>query len=184
MSKMNYHKITKHDIANGTGVRVVLWLSGCSHHCKGCHNPQTWDKNNGKLFDIISKQELFEALNKPYIDGLTLSGGDPLYNDNLNEVYRLLIETKNNFPNKTIWLYTGYTWEEILYPIITDELNCTRDNQLELRWKIVSLCDVIVDGEFKEEFKNISLKFRGSNNQRIIDVQKSLTKKNVILRMN
>ena len=178
MSKMNYHKITKHDIANGTGVRVVLWLSGCSHHCKGCHNPQTWDKNNGKLFDIISKQELFEALNKPYIDGLTLSGGDPLYNDNLNEVYRLLIETKNNFPNKTIWLYTGYTWEQIIEMDKSyEDYEVNSPSPLD----VAKLCDVLVDGAYIDELRDISLQFRGSSNQRIIDVEKTLEKNEVVL---
>ena len=110
---MNYHNITKCDLKNGEGIRVVLWVSGCEHKCIGCHNPQTWDKNSGIPFDESAKLEIFEELEKDYVTGLTLSGGDPLFKMNRNEVLDLIIEVKNKFPQKDIWCYTGYEFDEI-----------------------------------------------------------------------
>ena len=110
---MNYHDITKEDMLNGDGIRVVLWLSGCNHRCKNCQNPITWDEHGGLPFDEMAENELFEALNKPYISGITFSGGDPLFPNNRNEVFRLIKKCRNLYPDKTIWLYTGYTWEEV-----------------------------------------------------------------------
>jgi anaerobic ribonucleoside-triphosphate reductase activating protein len=160
---MNYHKIEKTSIANGDGIRVVLWVSGCSLHCKGCHNPETWSINSGKLFDNIAKQELFEALDKPYIQGITFSGGHPLENENITEIYNLCREIKEKFPTKDIWLYTGYKFEDI-------------DSYL-----IIKYIDVIVDGKYIEEQRDITLKHRGSRNQRVIDVQSSLKENKIIL---
>lgn len=169
---MNYIKITKHDIANGEGIRVVLWVSGCSLHCDECHNPQTWDFNAGQVFDEESKKELFEALAKPYVEGLTLSGGHPLEKENRHEIFNLLEEVKINFPDKNIWLYTGYIWDNIFY---------YNSSALECLKNIVSLCDVVVDGKYMKEKRNISLAWRGSENQRVIDVQKSLKENKVVL---
>lgn len=152
---MNYQKITKVDIANGEGVRVVLWVSGCDHHCRGCHNPQTWDPDSGQMFTKETFTELVEALNKPYTSGLTLSGGDPLHPKNVEVVKWICQQVKELFPEKTIWLYTGYTWEEINH----------------YTW-IMDLVDVLVDGEFMEDLKDISLPFCGSRNQKVIDVKK------------
>lgn len=160
---MNYHKIEKTSIANGTGIRVVLWVSGCSLHCKGCHNPETWNSNSGKPFDKEAKKELFEALDKPYIQGVTFSGGHPLENENIAEVYNLCKEIKENFPTKDIWLYTGYIFENI-------------DSYL-----IMKYIDVLVDGEYIEEQRDLRLKWRGSRNQRVIDVKKSLKENKVVL---
>ncbi len=153
---MRYHNITKDDMKNGYGLRCVLWLSGCNHKCKGCHNELTWDCHSGVPFDIEAKNEVFHELEKSYIQGVTLSGGDPLFSANLEEVKVLMEEIKEKFPKKDIWVYTGYTWEEI-----SD-------------WDIVKLIDVLVDGRYVEELKNTQLHWRGSANQRIIDVQKSL----------
>lgn len=178
---MNYHKIEKTSIANGDGIRVVLWVSGCSLHCRECHNPETWNINSGLLFDEEAKKELFEALNKPYIQGITFSGGHPLEEENVETVYNLIIEIKQKFPNKDIWLYTGFKWETIFYPIVTDDLNPERDKILDYRKKIVKMCDVVVDGKYINELRNIRLKWRGSSNQRVIDVQKSLKEDKVIL---
>lgn len=147
---MNYHKIEKISIANGTGIRTVLWVSGCTHHCKGCHNPQTWDVASGKLFDEEAKKELFEALSNSWNSGLTLSGGDPLHPVNRDFVTILAREVKEKFPEKTIWMYTGYTYEDV--------------KDLE----VMKYIDVVVDGKFVEDLKDISIKFRGSSNQRII----------------
>ena len=171
---MNYHKIEKTSIANGTGIRVVLWVSGCSLHCKGCHNPETWSLNSGKPFDEDAKKELFEALNNPYIQGITFSGGHPLENENLNDIYKLITEIRNKFIDKDIWLYTGYQFEDIVN-------NPLRDINTTLRRRIVEMCNVVVDGKYIDEQRDITLKWRGSKNQRVIDVKDSLTQEKVVL---
>ena len=171
---MNYHKIEKTSIANGEGIRVVLWVSGCSLHCKGCHNPETWSLSSGKLFNEEAKKELFEALDKSYIQGITFSGGHPLENENLNEIFELIIEIKDKCPNKDIWLYTGYQFDDIINSPFRD-INTT------LRKRIVEMCDVVVDGKYVDELRNITLKWRGSENQRVIDVKTSLKQKKVVL---
>lgn len=169
---MNYHKIEKTSIANGEGIRVVLWVSGCSLHCKGCHNPETWSLCSGKPFDEEAKKELFEALDKPYIQGITFSGGHPFERNNRSTIYCLVKEIKEKFPEKDIWIYTGYTWEEIFEKDI-------REIQRTLYW-----IDVLVDGKYVEEEKDITLKFRGSRNQRVIDVKQSLTENKIVLYNN
>lgn len=153
---MNYFQITKCDLLNGEGIRVVLWLAGCSHKCKGCQNAYTWDCNAGLPFTDEVKEELFEALSKPYISGLTLSGGDPLFVKNRESVAKLIEEIKERFPLKTIWLYTGYSFSDVkTFP--------------EIR-RVLHLIDVIVDGEFKEELKCFDYKWAGSTNQRILRI--------------
>lgn len=169
-NKMNYHNITHDDMNNGDGLRVVLWVSGCSHQCHNCQNPQTWDPRSGIKFDEQAKKEIFEQLDKSYISGITFSGGDPLYIENLNDIEELIYDIKIKYGNtKTIWLYTGYTFEEIANDII---------NQ---RMQIVCHCDVLVDGEFIESQKDTDLKWRGSKNQRVIDIQKTLQNKKIVL---
>lgn len=153
---MRYHNITKDDMLNGDGLRVVLWVSGCSHGCKGCHNPVTWDTEGGLLFDEAAKTELFEELSRDYIAGITMSGGDPLHPLNRADMASLMEEIKQKFPEKTIWLYTGYDWEDI------KELSS------------IGQVDILVDGRFIAERADKKLKWRGSENQRIIDVKKSL----------
>jgi anaerobic ribonucleoside-triphosphate reductase activating protein len=176
---INYHNITHDDMNNGDGLRVVLWLSGCSHHCFNCQNPQTWDPDSGIPFDELAKQEIFNELSKDYISGITLSGGDPLHENNLSEVLSLVEEILNLFPSKTIWLYTGYTCENLIdgihYP-----LDATWEDSV-IRKSIIKLCDVLVDGEYIDEQRNITLPWRGSSNQRVIDVQKSLKQGKVVL---
>ena len=141
---------------NGEGLRTVLWVAGCSHNCPQCHNPVTWDINGGLAFDEAAKEELFEELKKDYISGVTFSGGDPLHEKNRKEIEKLAEDIREKFPDKTIWLYTGYEWEEICgLPFLPN-------------------IDVIVDGEFKIEEKDNSLHWKGSANQRVIDVKESL----------
>ncbi|NDO46616.1 anaerobic ribonucleoside-triphosphate reductase activating protein [Clostridium sp. MD294] len=161
---MNYHNITKDDMLNGDGLRVVLWVSGCNHHCKNCHNTITWDAKEGLLFDESAEQELFEQLQQQYISGITLSGGDPLFPDNRKEITTLVNKIKKYFCQKTIWCYTGYLWEEV--------------KQLEVMKNI----DVLVDGKFIEELADPQLHWKGSSNQRVIDVQQSLKQQKVILK--
>lgn len=163
---MNYHKIEKFSVENGNGIRVVLWVSGCSLHCKGCQNPNTHSFNSGKPFDETAKQELFEALDKPYIQGITFSGGHPLEPENFETVLNLAKEIKEKFPTKDIWLYTGYLYEELYYRRIS---------------RILLYIDVLIDGEFIEEQKDLTLKWRGSTNQRVIDVKETLKQGKIIL---
>lgn len=156
---MNYHEIEKCSISNGTGFRTVLYVSGCSLHCKGCFNQETWDKNSGKPFDDDAKQELFESLNHPYIKGLTLTGGHPLEPYNLPDIVNLMKEVKTRFPDKDIWVYTGRTMDSLQMP--------TRNIEQTYLQRVLEYADVIVDGPFIESKKDITLKFRGSSNQNI-----------------
>lgn len=160
---MRYHNITRDDMLNGDGLRAVLWVSGCSHCCKECHNPVTWDANGGLPFDEAAKEELFGELKKDYISGLTLSGGDPLYFANRSDILGLVKEVRTYFPGKTIWLYTGFVWETI------EEL------------EIMNYVDVVVDGEFVAEKKDTKLRWRGSGNQRVIDVKATKAAGHVVL---
>lgn len=184
MVHINYHNITHDDMNNGDGLRVVLWLSGCSHHCYNCQNPQTWNPNSGIPFDESAKQEIFNELSKDYISGITFSGGDPLHENNLDEVLNLVHEIRISFPDKIIWLYTGYQWNKIMLPIptITDDLHTIEIT--DKRKKIISNVDVLVDGEYIDEQKDLTLKFRGSKNQRVIDVRQSLAQNKIILYCN
>ena len=166
---MNYMHIDKVSIANGLGCRVVLWCSGCSVHCKNCHNPETWDCNAGQLFDKNAKQFIFDQLNKPYIKGLTISGGHPLDPHNFEDVLALVKEVKTKFPTKDIWLYTGYLYEELYYKEIS---------------RILLYIDVIVDGPYIEDQRDITLAFRGSRNQRLIDVKETLKQGTIVTLQN
>jgi anaerobic ribonucleoside-triphosphate reductase activating protein len=162
------------------GVRVVLWCSGCRVGCKNCHNPQTWDFNSGKLFDNVAKQELFDALNKPYIQGLTFSGGHPLEYENLPKVYDLIKEIRTKFPQKDIWLYTGYTLSINDFDTAVD---ICWDNGL-LKNYILTMCDVVVDGPYIEEQRDLTLKWCGSRNQRVIDCRETLKQNKIITIQN
>lgn len=153
---MRYHNITKDDMLNGDGLRVVLWVAGCSHACPGCHNPVTWDPEGGLPFDEEAKQEIFAELDKDYVSGITFSGGDPLHEANIQGVTSLAEEIRRKYPDKTIWLYTGYVWRTI--------------KDLE----IVKYLDVVVDGRFEKDKKDNMLHWRGSANQFVIDVKNTL----------
>ena len=182
---MNYLKIEHEDVCNGTGLRVVLWLSGCSHHCYNCQNPQTWNPDSGIPFDESAKQEIFNELSKDYISGITFSGGDPLYEYNLDEVLKLVKQIRNSYPDKTIWLYTGFEWNSLMSKICQPTFpDKDFERIIEIhkkRKEIISNVDVLVDGEYIDEQKDLSLKFRGSKNQRVIDVKQSLAQNKVIL---
>ena len=164
---------------NGDGLRVVLWLSGCSHHCYNCQNPQTWNPNNGIQFDESAKKEIFNELSKDYISGITLTGGDPLYESNINNVLSLIKEIRTSFPEKTIWLYTGYSYSDIF----RGQSSCLSQEGLNnfKRREIIKLCNIVVDGEYIDEQKDLTLKFRGSKNQRVIDIQQTLKQGKVVL---
>lgn len=160
---MRYHNITKDDMLNGDGLRVVLWVSGCGHHCPECQNPVTWDPKEGLLFGEKEKEELFTELAKPYISGITFSGGDPLHAANEAEILALAKEIRSRFPGKTIWMYTGYDWEYVK----------TRE---VARW-----IDVLVDGPYKKDLRDTQLHWRGSSNQHVIEVPESLASGKMVL---
>lgn len=170
---MNYANIKKYDIANGPGVRVSLFVSGCTHHCPGCFNPETWDFNFGEPFDSDVINEILEALEPSYIRGFSLLGGEPFEYKNQTGLLPLLKEIRNRFPNKDIWCYTGYNFE-------TDILEDMAKKWPETN-EMLSYIDILVDGEFIEAKKDLALRFRGSSNQRIIQVQESLKQNKVIL---
>lgn len=148
---------------NGDGLRVVLWVSGCSHGCKGCHNQVTWNPDDGLLFDEDARQEIFAELEKDYVNGVTFSGGDPLHEANIKEITDLAGEVKEKYPDKTIWLYTGSVWDEI--------------KDLE----VFDYVDVLVDGEFVEEKKDSTLHWKGSSNQMVIDVKNTKKTGEIVL---
>ena len=204
---MNYSGISECDVLNGTGFRTVLFVSGCDHKCHGCHNPETWNKNFGHPFTEKIKEYILECLSKDYIDGITITGGDPLNENNLDGVLDLITTIREKYPifeksdsenpyksmvlevenpdktrlfsDKTIWLYSGYEWTQIMNPIITDDLKSTIN--ADKRKRIVSKCDVLIDGRYIDSQRDITLKWRGSKNQRVIDVQESLKQNKIIL---
>lgn len=173
---MNYCNIKKTDIADGPGVRVSLFVSGCTHHCPGCFQPETWNFDYGQPFTSDTERELFKALSPDFIAGLTLLGGEPFEPDNQRALLPFLKAVREQIPQKTIWAYSGYELEELAgWAAGTGRARCEATDEM------LSLIDVLVDGEFKQERKNISLLFRGSENQRLIDVQKTLETGNVVL---
>lgn len=148
---------------NGDGLRVVLWVAGCAHACPGCHNPVTWNPEGGLPFDESARREIYEELEKDYVSGITFSGGDPLHPANIRGVTELARQIRSDFPDKTIWLYTGSTW------------NGVRDLE------VARYVDVLVDGTFQEAKKDNTLRWKGSSNQQVIDVQKTLKTGEVVL---
>ncbi|MDD7390593.1 MAG: anaerobic ribonucleoside-triphosphate reductase activating protein [Lachnospiraceae bacterium] len=160
---MRYHNITKDDMLNGDGLRVVLWVAGCTHGCKGCHNPITWDIQGGIEFDEAARQEINAEMEKDYVSGLTFSGGDPLHPENRKEITALARELKQKYPDKTLWMYTGFSWDEV------DDL------------QVMQYIDVLVDGEFIMALKDDQLHWKGSSNQRVIDVKKTRECGHVVL---
>lgn len=163
---MNYGEIKNNDIANGEGVRVSLFVSGCTHHCKGCFNAETWDFNFGEPFTKETEDKIIGFLAPDYINGLTLLGGEPFEPANQRVLFPFVKRVKELYPQKTVWCFSGYLFDE--------ELLKDSRARCEVTDRFLSLIDVLVDGEFVEEKKNISLRFRGSENQRIIDVPRSL----------
>ena len=172
---MNYATIKWTDIANGEGVRISLFVSGCTHHCKNCFNQVAWDFSYGKVFDEETQERIFEGLKSGYIAGLSLLGGEPLEPQNQEALYPFVKRVRERFPNKTIWCYTGFVLDEK-----TGALTNVAKNTLYTQ-RLISLFDVLVDGPFVEELKDIRLKFRGSSNQRVIDVKKTLASNQVVL---
>lgn len=169
---MNYGAIKKCDIANGVGVRTVLFVSGCTHHCKGCFQPETWSFDYGESYTKETEDEIIESLKPDYVDGITLLGGEPFEPENQRELVKLLRRIKKELPKKTVWSFSGYTYEEL-----------TGDSRAvcEVTNEMLSMLDVLVDGEFIETKRNISLRFRGSENQRLIDMNKTRKEGKIVL---
>ncbi len=169
---MNYGAIKKCDIANGVGVRTVLFVSGCTHHCKGCFQPETWNFDYGERYTKETEDEIIESLRPDYVDGITLLGGEPFEPENQRELVKLLRRIKKELPQKTVWSFSGFTYEEL-----------TGDSRAvcEVTNEMLSMLDVLVDGEFVEAQRNISLRFRGSENQRLIDMNKTRKEGKIVL---
>lgn len=163
---MRYNKIRKMDISNGPGVRVSIFVQGCAFNCKGCFNPETHDFNSGKEFTTMEANKIIQLANKDYINGLSILGGEPLHPKNIESVSMLCEYFKYKYPYKTIWLWSGFRYEDIL--------------ERENNYNIFNYIDVLVDGQFKEEYHNPTLRWKGSSNQRVIDVQSSLKEERVV----
>lgn len=170
---MNYASIKIMDVANGPGIRISLFVSGCTHHCKGCFNEEAWDFNYGQPFTSKEIDYITDYLNNPHIAGLSILGGEPMEPANQKGILPLLKKVKELYPQKSIWLYSGYDFEHDILAKMRDKYPYTNE--------ILSYLDVIVDGKFIEEQKNISLRFKGSNNQRIILVKESLKENRIVL---
>ena len=170
---MNYANIKYNDIANGEGIRTSLFVSGCTHHCKGCFNQEAWDFNYGNVFNEETQNQILKSLEPNWINGLTLLGGEPMEPANQKGLLEFVKKVKTLYPNKTIWCFSGYLFDKEL-------LN---ESRARCQWtdEFLSFIDVLVDGKFMLEEKDISLRFRGSRNQRIIDVQKSLQENKIVL---
>lgn len=180
---MNYAEIKYNDIANGDGVRTSLFVSGCSHHCKGCFNEIAWDYNYGKEFTKDTMNDILKSLEPDYISGLSILGGEPLDPKNASTVATIILTVKRKYPEKTIWVYTGYKFEEA-YDGFNKIITLPRGSRKKYMNYILAplgLIDVLVDGKFEEDKKDISLKFKGSSNQRIIDIQKTLKQNKIAL---
>lgn len=175
---MRYAQIRSMDVSNGEGVGVSLFVQGCPFHCKNCFNSDTWDFNGGKEWTEETKNKFMELINRPYIKRVSFLGGECLADQNLDEVLKLVKQIRISYPEKTIWLYTGYKIEDIFYPyIINQPMTCEQRKRIG----VIRYVDVLVDGEYIDEQKDLSLKFRGSKNQRVIDVKQSLAQNKVVL---
>lgn len=172
------------DISNGEGIGVALFVQGCHYHCYNCFNPETWDFSSGKEWMSNEKEKFLKLIEKSYIKRISILGGEPLADENVNDVLNLVNEIRLLSPQKSIWLYSGFYWEEIFNPVFTEQSQKWIENYLkqsETRKQIISQCDVLIDGRYVDSQRDISLKWRGSRNQRVIDVQESLRQKKVVL---
>ena len=179
MNKLYYSGIEPCDVLNGEGFRTVIWVSGCSMGCKGCFNPSTHNPYYGQEYTQETEDYLLECLSKDYIDGITITGGNPLEDYNLDTVLNLVNKIRLLLPNKTIWLYTGYNFQKVMRQL--PNLITKENYNMYKRQKIINLVDVIVDGKYIDSQRDISLRWRGSSNQRVVDVQKSLQQNKVVL---
>ncbi|MDD5901715.1 MAG: 4Fe-4S single cluster domain-containing protein [Lachnospiraceae bacterium] len=206
---MRYNQIRECDIANGEGIGVALFVQGCHFKCKNCFNSETWDFNGGKEWTPEVKEKFLELVDRPYINRVSILGGEPLANENVHDVLNLVSEINGRYntpqhivckdttdhnilhekdnqiyillSDKKIWIYSGFTFEQIMYPVVTSDWNPERDEIIQERKNILSKCDVLVDGRFEEDKKDLSLRFRGSSNQRLIDLKETFRKGEIVL---
>lgn len=177
---MNYAQIRSMDISNGEGIGVSLFVQGCDFHCKNCFNSETWEFSKGQEWNDKTKNQFLKLIEKPFIQRVSILGGEPLHPQNVQNVLKIVDEIRVSYPTKNIWLYTGYTWEQIMHPVITD-INSEQLKMLQMRKELVSKCDVLIDGRYVDELRDISLHWRGSSNQRVINVQETLKQKQIVL---
>lgn len=175
---MRFASMRNLDISNGENVGVSLFVQGCPFHCKNCFNSDTWDFNDGKEWTEETKNKFLELINRPYIKRVSILGGEPLAEQNLDDVLSLIKEIRCSFPKKTIWLYTGFTFEKLLSPLLINQLPTPEEDK---RIEIIRSIDVLIDGEYIDEQRDVTLKWRGSANQRVVDIQKSLAERKVVL---
>lgn len=177
---MNYAQMRSMDISNGEGIGVSLFVQGCDFHCKNCFNSETWDFSKGQEWNEKTKNQFLKLVEKSFIQRVSILGGEPLHPKNVQNVLKIVDEIRVSYPTKNIWLYTGYTWEQIMHPVITD-INSEQLKMLQMRKELVSKCDVLIDGRYVDELRDISLHWRGSSNQRVINVQETLKQKQIVL---
>ena len=178
---MRFASMRNLDISNGEGVGVSLFVQGCDRHCFNCFNSETWDFNGGKEWTEETKNKFMELIDRPYIKRISILGGEPLAEQNLDEVLSLIKQIRISFPEKTIWLYTGYNFDLLKLEYNEYKLYAANPTISPVRWEIISNVDVLVDGEYIDEQKDLSLKFRGSKNQSVIDVKQSLAQNKMVL---
>ena len=209
MNNIHYASIRNLDISNGEGIGVALFVQGCHFHCYNCFNPNTWDFNGGKEWTTEVKEKFLELIDRPYIKRVSILGGEPLADENLDDVLDLVTEINKRYnfqkvdsvnpckmgvsevknsdeirlslPNKSIWIYSGYTWNQVMNPVVTSNFNPERDGIIRKRQEIIKQCTVMIDGKYIDSQRDITLKWCGSSNQRVIDVQKSLQENEIIL---
>lgn len=177
---MNYAQIRSMDISNGEGIGVSLFVQGCDFHCKNCFNSETWEFSKGQEWNDKTKNQFLKLIEKPFIQRVSILGGEPLHPKNVQNVLKIVDEIRVSYPTKNIWLYTGYTWEQIMHPVITD-INSEQLKMLQMRKELVSKCDVLIDGRYIDELRDGSLHWKGSSNQRVINVQDTLKQKQIVL---
>lgn len=183
MIKIKYAQIRSMDISNGESIGVALFVQGCHFHCFNCFNQDTWDFNGGKEWTEEVADKFKKLVDFPYVKRISILGGEPLASENVDGVQNLISGLRVLYPKgtKSIWLYTGFTWEQVMHPVVTDDFKPERDHILELRKDILLKCDVVVDGRYIDSQKDISLKWRGSKNQRVINVSESFKMGRVVL---
>ena len=177
---MNYAQIRSMDISNGEGIGVSLFVQGCDFHCKNCFNSETWEFSKGHEWNDKTKNQFLKLIEKPFIQRISILGGEPLHPKNVQNVLKIVDEIRVSYPTKNIWLYTGYTWEQIMHPVITD-INSEQLKMLQMRKELVNKCDVLIDGRYIDELRDVSLHWRGSSNQRVINVQETLKQNQIVL---
>lgn len=178
---MRYADILDFDVVNGKGIGVSVFVQGCHFHCLNCFNSELWDFSKGNEWTTNVEKNFMELINRPYIERVSILGGEPLDSENIEAILSLVNNIKLKFPYKTIWLYTGFTWEEIWtdFNIVIDDYTEKIFNEYKVRQEILKKCDYLVDGQFINELKDLTLPFRGSSNQRIIDIQKSIERNSI-----